>query len=94
VLVLGVGITEVLDIVSDTDTILFGIWRSLWDGVLCVGYPLWCWVLCIALTSLVYGDHYLGTCCHCTDDDLHVGLKMLFHQHPANKLLVFELHFP
>ena len=52
VLVLGVFIAEVLDIVSGTDTILYCIWRSLWDGVLCVGYPLWFWVLCVALTVL------------------------------------------
>jgi len=58
VLVLGVFIAEVLDIVSGTDTILYYIMRSLWDGVLCVGYPLWCWVLCVALTSLVYGNNY------------------------------------
>ena len=53
-------IVKVLDIVSGTDTILYCIWKSLCDGVLCVGYPLWNWVLCVALTSRVYGDHYLG----------------------------------
>jgi len=66
VLVLGVFIAEMLNIVSGTDTILYCIRRSLWDGVLCVDYPLWCWVLSVALTSLVYGDYYLGICCHCT----------------------------
>ena len=43
-LVLGVLIAEVLDIVSGTDTILY--MEITWDGVLCVDYPLWCWVLC------------------------------------------------
>ena len=68
VLVLGVFITVVLDTVCGTDTILYCVWRSLWDGVLCVGFPLWCWILCVALTQscVAYGDHYLRICCLCT----------------------------
>ena len=67
-LVPGVFITVVLDTVCSTDTILYCIWRSLWDGTLCVGLSLWCWILYVALTQscIAYGDHYLGICCHCT----------------------------
>ena len=71
--------TVVLGVVGSTDTVLYCVWRSLWDGVLYFGYPLWCWVLWVALTSLVYGDHNLSICCHCIDDGLRVGRNVLFH---------------